>query len=170
MADVKDKIPHHIPQILINMEALPHMNGFDVQLLGYCDSVVTELCRLLNWDLKHDKIIGGSSLVPREDVIEEIVDENGEIIQRKKQFIRPGSLPHRFLFEGGVDGMVYHSDVSSDEEEDESSEDDSRLEYDSQVDEEEDQIELNSHPVVLDQQDQDATPPSQVNKDDFGTE
>ncbi|RKO95094.1 SIR2-domain-containing protein, partial [Caulochytrium protostelioides] len=47
VADVKDKIPHHVPQILINREALPHMRGFDIQLLGESDVICAELCRRL---------------------------------------------------------------------------------------------------------------------------
>lgn len=32
-----------VPQVLINREPLPHMR-FDVELLGYSDAVVEELC------------------------------------------------------------------------------------------------------------------------------
>lgn len=35
-----------VPQILINREPLPHMT-FDIQLLGYSDTIVAELCRRL---------------------------------------------------------------------------------------------------------------------------
>ena len=74
------------------MEALSHMSGFDVQLLGYCDFVVLELCKLLNWDLM-DK-------------------EN--INLDKPSFIQ-GSLPHRFLFEGGTESIALnYSDNESD--------------------------------------------------------
>ena len=117
-----DKIPHHIPQILINMEALPHMSGFDVQLLGYCDTVVTELCRMLDWDLKHDKIPGHSSLALREEVYEEIVGEDGEILRQKKDVYTQGTLPHRYLFEGGLERLVYESSCSSSSEPDSSDE------------------------------------------------
>ena len=102
VADVKDKIPHDVPQILINMESLPHMNGFDIQLLGKCDLIVTELCRLLQWDLRHEQIPGGSSLAPRSE----------------EPPIHAGSEPHKYLFEGGVEKFVYLS--SSEEEDDES--------------------------------------------------
>ncbi|RKO90278.1 DHS-like NAD/FAD-binding domain-containing protein, partial [Blyttiomyces helicus] len=56
VADVKDKIPHSVPQLLINAETLPHMSGFDVHLLGYCDEIVVELSRLLDWELRSDRI------------------------------------------------------------------------------------------------------------------
>ena len=57
VADVKgywvnvDRIPSHVPQILINREALPHMNSFDIQLLGNSDAITSELARLLDWEL-----------------------------------------------------------------------------------------------------------------------
>lgn len=35
---------------------------FDVQLLGDCDVIVPELCRMLGWDLRHPKLPGGSAL------------------------------------------------------------------------------------------------------------
>lgn len=38
-----------VPQILINKEALPHLN-FDVELLGYCDDIVRELTHRLKPD------------------------------------------------------------------------------------------------------------------------
>lgn len=44
-------LPHNVPQVLINLESLPHANRFDVQLLGHCDEIVQELCRRLSWDL-----------------------------------------------------------------------------------------------------------------------
>lgn len=37
------------------MQPVTHME-FDVELLGSCDDVVAELCRLLNWELKHEMI------------------------------------------------------------------------------------------------------------------
>jgi NAD-dependent histone deacetylase SIR2 len=30
---------------------------FDVDMLGDCDTVVTELCRRAGWDLKHEMIV-----------------------------------------------------------------------------------------------------------------
>lgn len=67
VADVKERIPDHVPQILINLETLPHMESFDIQLLGYCDTITTEISRMLGW------------MPPRED---------DEIIYR------PGPKPH----------------------------------------------------------------------------
>jgi len=51
VAAISDMIPPNVPQILINMEALPHMKYFDVQLLGHCDEIVSDLCSRCGWDL-----------------------------------------------------------------------------------------------------------------------
>ncbi|KAJ3274089.1 NAD-dependent histone deacetylase sir2 [Terramyces sp. JEL0728] len=46
---VMDRIPRNVPQILINMESLNHMEQFDVHLLGYCDSITKALLSKLGW-------------------------------------------------------------------------------------------------------------------------
>jgi NAD+-dependent protein deacetylase SIR2 len=38
-----------------------HVN-FDLDLLGDCDVVVAELCRRLNWELKHEMIPEGQEV------------------------------------------------------------------------------------------------------------
>ena len=43
---VSDSLPPNIPQILINKEPLRSLN-FDVELLGDCDTIVSELCHQL---------------------------------------------------------------------------------------------------------------------------
>lgn len=44
-------IPHSVPIILINREPVYHLHhSFDVQLLGYCDGIVKDLCKRLGWD------------------------------------------------------------------------------------------------------------------------
>ena len=43
---VADSLPAKVPQILINREPLRHLN-FDVELLGDCDIIVSELCHRL---------------------------------------------------------------------------------------------------------------------------
>ena len=45
-----DTLPSSVPQILINREPLQYIQGFDVRLLGYSDTVVTELCKRLGGD------------------------------------------------------------------------------------------------------------------------
>ncbi|KAM7085914.1 LOW QUALITY PROTEIN: NAD-dependent protein deacetylase sirtuin-1-like [Molossus nigricans] len=46
VALIPSSIPHEVPQILINRETLPHLH-FDVELLGYCDVIINELCHRL---------------------------------------------------------------------------------------------------------------------------
>ncbi|OAD74999.1 hypothetical protein PHYBLDRAFT_98431, partial [Phycomyces blakesleeanus NRRL 1555(-)] len=55
VSEIMSQIPHSVPQILINRTPITHMT-FDVQLLGESDVIVNELCRLLDWDLKHPKL------------------------------------------------------------------------------------------------------------------
>ncbi|KAI9266056.1 DHS-like NAD/FAD-binding domain-containing protein [Sporodiniella umbellata] len=61
VSEIMQQIPHSIPQILINRTPITHMT-FDIQLLGDCDVIVPELCRMLKWDLKHPRLPGGSAL------------------------------------------------------------------------------------------------------------
>ena len=61
VSEIMTQIPHTVPQIVINRTPITHMT-FDVQLLGDCDVIIPELCRMLNWDLRHHKLPGGSAL------------------------------------------------------------------------------------------------------------
>ncbi|KAI9246500.1 DHS-like NAD/FAD-binding domain-containing protein [Phascolomyces articulosus] len=61
VSEIMTQIPHSVPQVVINRTPITHMT-FDVQLLGDCDVIVPELCRLLGWDLRHHKLPGGSAL------------------------------------------------------------------------------------------------------------
>lgn len=56
VADIVDKVPEHVPQILINKDAIDHCN-FDVSLLGYCDDVASYVCNQLGpeWDIPHPR-------------------------------------------------------------------------------------------------------------------
>nr|WKF43930.1 sirtuin-1-like protein [Dugesia japonica] len=49
VAHIPGCLPPDIPQILINKETLTS-HGFDVELLGDCDTIVTEICKYLHWD------------------------------------------------------------------------------------------------------------------------
>ena len=60
VSEIMGQIPHDVPQIVINKTPIRHME-FDVQLLGNCDTIVAELCRLCGWELKHEKLPNGSS-------------------------------------------------------------------------------------------------------------
>ncbi|CAN3374226.1 hypothetical protein DIURU_004146 [Diutina rugosa] len=69
VADIVDKVPPYVPQIVINKDPIDHCN-FDVSLMGYCDDVASYICNLMGpeWDIPHpdyDKIRGpdGSNLV-----------------------------------------------------------------------------------------------------------
>ncbi|KAI5304951.1 NAD-dependent histone deacetylase sir2 [Ascosphaera pollenicola] len=58
VAPVKNMIgifPKNVPQIFINRDPVDHL-GFDIDLLGNCDTVVAELCRRAGWDLQHEMI------------------------------------------------------------------------------------------------------------------
>lgn len=55
VADIVEKVPESVPQILINKDPIGHCN-FDVSLLGYCDEVVSYLCNKLGegWSIPHE--------------------------------------------------------------------------------------------------------------------
>ena len=53
VSEVVGVIPATVPQVYISREACSHVD-FDVDLLGDCDTVVTELCRRAGWDLRHE--------------------------------------------------------------------------------------------------------------------
>ena len=44
--------------VLISNKSCNHVD-FDIDLLGDCDIVVTELCRRAGWDLKHEMVSNG---------------------------------------------------------------------------------------------------------------
>ncbi len=55
VSEVVPYLPAHIPQIYISRTPVAHVN-FDIDLLGDCDVVVSELCRRAGWDLRHEMI------------------------------------------------------------------------------------------------------------------
>lgn len=73
MAEVPGVLPRGVPQIYISrtvsfalyfgrtvinangIQPVSH-TGFDIDLLGDCDVVVSELCRRAGWDFKHEMI------------------------------------------------------------------------------------------------------------------
>ncbi|CAG8712482.1 12783_t:CDS:2 [Funneliformis caledonium] len=82
VSEIMGQIPHRVPQIVINRTPIKHMQ-FDVQLLGDCDIIIPELCRMLKWELVHEKLPGGSSLCKRSEPY---------------RFLEP----HIYFFEGAV--------------------------------------------------------------------
>ncbi|KAJ5089495.1 hypothetical protein N7532_008179 [Penicillium argentinense] len=55
VAEVPGVLPRNVPQIYISRTPVSH-TSFDIDLLGDCDVVVSELCRRAGWDLQHDMI------------------------------------------------------------------------------------------------------------------
>jgi NAD+-dependent protein deacetylase SIR2 len=55
VSEVVPYLPPHIPQIYISRTPIYH-NNFDIDLLGDCDVVVSELCRRAGWDFRHEMI------------------------------------------------------------------------------------------------------------------
>ncbi|TAQ87187.1 hypothetical protein B7494_g4502 [Chlorociboria aeruginascens] len=55
VSEVVPYLPPHIPQIYISRTPVSHVN-FDIDMLGDCDVVVTELCRRAGWNLEHEMI------------------------------------------------------------------------------------------------------------------
>ncbi|KAJ5606166.1 hypothetical protein N7510_008947 [Penicillium lagena] len=55
VAEVPGILPRNVPQIYISRTPVSH-TGFDIDLLGDCDVVVSELCRRAGWDLQHHMI------------------------------------------------------------------------------------------------------------------
>ncbi|KAK0628870.1 DHS-like NAD/FAD-binding domain-containing protein [Bombardia bombarda] len=58
VSEVVPFLPPNIPQIYISRTPVSHVN-FDIDLLGDCDVVVSELCRRAGWGLKHEMIPEG---------------------------------------------------------------------------------------------------------------
>ncbi|KAK0617151.1 SIR2-like protein [Immersiella caudata] len=58
VSEVVPYLPPNIPQIYISRTPVSHVN-FDIDLLGDCDIVVSELCHRAGWDLKHEMIPEG---------------------------------------------------------------------------------------------------------------
>jgi NAD-dependent histone deacetylase SIR2 len=82
VSEIMSQIPHSVPQILINRTPITHMT-FDIQLLGDSDVIVPELCRMLNWVLKHPKLPGGSAL--SEESIRLSQDVNTNVLDNLEQ-------------------------------------------------------------------------------------
>lgn len=109
VSEIMTQIPHSVPQILINRTPITHMT-FDIQLLGDCDVIVPELCRMLGWDLKHHKLPGGSALSDESwalskqgdgDLVE-IVDPETKAIKHKEQKVWKFRRDGLYTFPGAV--------------------------------------------------------------------
>lgn len=67
VANIVEKIPEQVPQVLLNKDPIDHCN-FDVSLLGYCDEVASYLVKKLehhdkSWRIPHPKydVIAGEN-------------------------------------------------------------------------------------------------------------
>ncbi|KAG0267602.1 NAD-dependent histone deacetylase sir2 [Mortierella polycephala] len=100
VSDIMHQLPANIPQILINRTPITHM-AFDVQLLGNCDTIVAELCRMAEWELKHEKLPEGTSNVLDMDTN---INEDGKGKGGRAHW----SLvePNTYLFEGAILGDI----------------------------------------------------------------
>ncbi|CCF39584.1 Sir2 family protein [Colletotrichum higginsianum] len=58
VSEIVSWLPANIPQIYISRQAVNHIN-FDIDLLGDCDIVVSELCRRAGWPLEHEMVPEG---------------------------------------------------------------------------------------------------------------
>ncbi|KAF9112354.1 NAD-dependent histone deacetylase sir2 [Mortierella sp. AM989] len=94
VSDIMHQLPNSVPQILINRTP-NHQMEFDVQLLGNCDAIVAELCRMVGWELKHEKLPGGTSNVPDMDKYTN-KDGSGAGGRAAWTFMEPNT----YLFEG----------------------------------------------------------------------
>lgn len=55
VSEIVSWLPANVPQIYVSRQAVNHIN-FDIDLLGDCDIVVTELCHRLGWPFKHEMV------------------------------------------------------------------------------------------------------------------
>ncbi|KAF2461053.1 DHS-like NAD/FAD-binding domain-containing protein [Lineolata rhizophorae] len=65
VSEIPHYLPNGVPQIYISRDPIKHIK-FDINLLGDCDTIVTEICRRAGWNLDHE-------MVPREDNTEVVV-------------------------------------------------------------------------------------------------
>ncbi|KAI8294119.1 NAD-dependent protein deacetylase hst1 [Colletotrichum sp. SAR11_240] len=84
VSEIVSWLPGNIPQIYISRQAVSHIN-FDIDLLGDCDVVVSELCRRAGWPLQHE-------MVPEDQVVD--VRPEGSCVSRHVfEVVRPGTSP-----------------------------------------------------------------------------
>ncbi|KAF9960622.1 NAD-dependent histone deacetylase sir2 [Modicella reniformis] len=105
--DMMHQLSNDIPQILINRTPITHMD-FDVQLLGNCDTIVAELCRMLGWELKHEKLPGGTSNVPDMNTNTN-ADGSGKGGRAYWSVIEPNT----YTFEGAILGDIEYESSQS---------------------------------------------------------
>eukprot|EP00112_Aurelia_sp_Birch-Aquarium-sp1_P007922 Seg1865.9 transcript_id=Seg1865.9/GoldUCD/mRNA.D3Y31 product="NAD-dependent protein deacetylase sirtuin-1" protein_id=Seg1865.9/GoldUCD/D3Y31 len=74
VALIPDYVKPDVPQVLINREPLHHFN-FDVELLGNCDAIISELCRRLGGDW--NDVIADYTMPPlNKEAVEKMFEES----------------------------------------------------------------------------------------------
>ncbi|KAH6617954.1 SIR2-like protein [Chaetomium sp. MPI-SDFR-AT-0129] len=99
VSEVVPFLPPHIPQIYISRTPVSHVN-FDIDLLGDCDVVVSELCRRAGWTLEHE-------MVPEGQVIKTEAAEgwaSRHVFTQVHPPPAPAPEPVKLSVEDGVDG------------------------------------------------------------------
>ncbi|CAH0475043.1 unnamed protein product [Peronospora belbahrii] len=93
------------PMILINREPVGRPHKFDVELLGYSDEIVQELCRLLEWEIPQpDPVLLGQSNLPLPPAV-----PSSSLAPLLYEFV----LPSRHLFNGSKSTYCSSSDDDS---------------------------------------------------------
>ncbi|EGZ21451.1 hypothetical protein PHYSODRAFT_313641 [Phytophthora sojae] len=93
------------PMILINREPVGRPHKFDVELLGYSDEIVQELCRLLGWEIPQpDPVLLGQSNLPPPPVV-----SSSDLRPLSFEFIPPS----RHMFNGAKSTYCSSSDDES---------------------------------------------------------
>ncbi|OLN85149.1 NAD-dependent protein deacetylase hst1 [Colletotrichum chlorophyti] len=82
VSEIVSWLPANIPQIYISRQAVNHIN-FDIDLLGDCDVVVSELCRRAGWPLKHE-------MVPEDQVVN-VRPDGGCVSRHVFEVVKPES-------------------------------------------------------------------------------
>jgi len=62
VSEVVAYLPPHVPQMYISMTPVTHVN-FDIDMMGECDVIVSELCRRAGWTLEHE-------MIPKDEKVE----------------------------------------------------------------------------------------------------
>ena len=127
VALIPSSIPNSVPQILINREPLPHLTP-DVELLGDCDGIINQICRLLGsgWEdaLHKDELLSQTEeLLPKEEEEEEVSPNSTPIKETSDENPDPETKPEAKP-EGNVQDELPkdQSEESKDEKEEESAE------------------------------------------------
>jgi NAD+-dependent protein deacetylase SIR2 len=91
VSEIVSWLPAHVPQMYISKTPITHIN-FDIDLLGDCDLVVSELCRRAGWEMSHEMIPRGQKVeVVREPgfVSRHLFTQVGPAVKTKLESLSP---------------------------------------------------------------------------------